>query len=83
MDRGDVINGSPSAHVVEGRRVILRLVNADAGDWHGLAVRRFDSDEVTLAPTTVRGVTEKSFDLGRLPAGIYGLTCSIAAGMRP
>jgi hypothetical protein len=56
-------------------------VNADTGDWHGLAVRGFDPDRVVLGPTTIRGVSEKSFDLGRLPAGIYTVTCPIAAGM--
>jgi len=68
-------------HVKKGRPLILRLVNPDPGDWHGLAVRRFDTDQVVLAPTTIRGVSNKSFDLGRLPVGIYGLTCPIQAGM--
>ena len=77
---GDLFNVY-DIHVAEGRHLILRLVNVDAGAWHGLAVRRFDPDQVVLAPTTIRGVSEKSFDLGRLPTGVYSLTCPIAAGM--
>ncbi|HUQ78125.1 MAG TPA: hypothetical protein VM427_04540 [Patescibacteria group bacterium] len=77
---GDLFNVY-DIHVRKGRPLILRLVNPDAGDWHGLGVRGSDPERVVLEPTTIRGVSEKSFDLGQLPVGIYNLSCPISAGM--
>lgn len=60
---------------------ILRLVNADLGDWHGLAIVRSESDDVVVEPTTIRGVSERSFVLGTLSPGLYLVSCPITPTM--